>query len=135
MFVTQLAIETERAFEIIAEPEWPSVSAAIGSLDGLEHTMVSLGTEGTHYMTIGGGPDRCVVHATADSKTFYTLIDPSESGFNVDLVVCQQAAQFPSESAIPMAVALKAAEYFAQCGELEPSFHWQQSDTREDGIE
>ena len=132
MFVNQLAIETGMAFEILADPEWQRIAAAIGGLDGVEHTMVSLGSGGPACMTIGGGPDRCVVHATGDGRTFFTLIQPSESGTSVGLVVCQLAAQFPGESAIAKAAALKAAEFFAENGELDPGFYWQQSDTREE---
>ena len=131
MFVNQLAIETGMAFAIVADPEWRVISDAIDGMDGVEHTMVSLGNGGTHSMTIGGGPALCVVHATADGKTFYTLVDPSQSGSHVDLVLCQQPAQYPSEWTVPKEVALKAAEFFAETGELVPDVNWQQNDTQE----
>lgn len=135
MFVNQLAVESGMAFEILADPDWQTIASAIGGLDGAERTLVNLASAGAAFMSVGGGPDRCVVHATGDGRTFFTLIDPSESGASVGLVVCQQAAEFPAESAMAKASALKAAQFFVENGELDPGFFWQQNDPREDSPE
>ena len=72
-----------------------------------------------------------MVYVTEDNETFFTLHEPAKSGSHVEANVGWQPAPYASETLVEKAVAMKAAMFFAESGQLEPSSDWRLSSTRE----
>ena len=72
----------------------------------------------------GGGPQGCVVALTYDQQKFYTLINPTATGENVELKVAGAPRPYPVEMLVPKELALKAAKTFTESGAAEPTLHW-----------
>lgn len=125
MFAKFLDIETEGAYEFVANPHWAPIAKAVGALDGNTKTIVCLeGDRGTHMDIGGGGSEGCVVALTYDNAKFYTLIDPAAAGENIAVKVGGDARPYPANMLVSKDVALKAAKTFAETGAAEPSLHW-----------
>lgn len=125
MFAKFLDIETDGAFEFVADPEWAPIATAVRALDGNEKTLVCLeGDQNTHMDIAGGAADGCVVALTYDSQKYYTLINPAATGENIVLKIGGQSREYPAEMLVSKEIALQAAKTFAQTGAAEPSLHW-----------
>ena len=111
---------------VIERPSIRQVEAAIRQLDGQRRTMVVLEGKGDSHLTVGGGKDRFVVYATEDNQSFSTLLDPSRSENEVEMLVAGgQLGDYPSNVCVSLELALQAARTYAQHGHLDTSLVWQ----------
>jgi hypothetical protein len=66
--------------ELIKDPNWIQIEAAIRELDGKSKTLVTLKSDDETYMNIGGGKSgKYVVNSTFNNKVFDVLVDLSKS--------------------------------------------------------
>lgn len=125
MFAKFLDIETDGAFEFVADPQWAPIAKAVSALDGDEKTLVCLeGDRNTHMDIAGGAGDGCVVALTYDNEKYYTLINPTATGDNIPVKIGGESREYPAEMLVSKEIALKAAKTFAQTGAAEPSLQW-----------
>jgi hypothetical protein len=122
MRVTSITLEDGR---IVQQPTPLDVDLAVGGLDGVTRTMVTLATDGAEHMVVGGGGTRCVVYVTSDYRTLSVLVDPLATG-TVALVAGGVADNYPAAETVPHAVALRAARSYALTGRLDPSLNWRE---------
>jgi hypothetical protein len=96
-------------------------------LDGKKRTILTIADkEGSdHYMMIAGQWNgRCVVNATKDSFSFFSLVDASRSADKHMLYVGGQDGEYEERNCVPSAWALEAAKHFFEVGELKPCMNW-----------
>lgn len=132
MFVLHLGVETEGKVEVETEPKWPRIQQAIEALDGESHTLVGLEAKPQVHMTIGGGFNGwCVVGVLWTDGKFYRAIDPKAEDPEepIELKVGGQMCVYLREMLLQQADAVKAAQPFAESGELAGGFEW-----REQGV-
>jgi hypothetical protein len=122
MRVTSITLEDGR---IVAQPAPLDVDLAVGGLDGVARTMVTLATDGAEHMVVGGGGVRCLVYVTSDYRALTVLVDPMATG-TVTLVAGGTADEYPAVETVPHAVALQAARTYALTGTLDPSLNWRE---------
>lgn len=123
-FIDFLVIETSGVAQIVHEPKWPAILAAIQALDGDVKTVICLVKIAGTRMDIGSGAEeRCVVSAGNDHE-FYLATEPGRGTEPVKVKVNQQENDYPKEVLIRKDVALKAAKLFTDTGKLEPTIHW-----------
>lgn len=111
--------------EVIGEPSWQQVEDAIRSLDGSDRTGVTFGADGeVPHMAVGGGTDeKYVAYVAHDNEVFHQLAGQSGSG-KVTMVVCGQCADYDATECAALPAVLKAAKWFYETGDLEPSLRW-----------
>ena len=125
MFAKFLDIETDGAFEFIADPQWAPIAKAVSALDGGEKSLVCLEGDGNTHMDIaGGGAAGCVVALTYNNEKYYTLINPTAVGDNIPVKTGGENHGYPAELLVSKEIALQAAKTFAETGTAEPSLHW-----------
>ncbi|BAZ10071.1 hypothetical protein NIES4071_18850 [Calothrix sp. NIES-4071] len=109
---------------LINEPNWDQIEAAIRELDGANHTLVTLGADEETYMSIGGGAGKYVVTVTFDNLDFYMLVDSSKPNDIEKLVIGGQAVNYPANQCIDLLRCLLAARTFALEGKLDQLLTW-----------
>jgi Immunity protein Imm1 len=129
MFISQFSIENWQGShnqpQIQTATDWAEIEAAIVQLDGDRHSAVTLEAENEAHMCVGGGPEQYVVYATLDNEDFPYLFDPSRSAETEEtIVVGGQAGIYPAKMCVNLATALKAAQTFAERGQMESSVAW-----------
>jgi hypothetical protein len=129
MFISQFSTENwqgnQNHGQIQPATVWAEIETAILQLDGDRHTAVTLEAANEAHMCVGGGPDQYVVYATLDNEDFPYLVDPSRSANpEATIVVGGQAGLYPANRCVNLATVLKAAQSFAELGQMEPSAAW-----------
>ncbi|MGB7440129.1 MAG: hypothetical protein WA919_03605 [Coleofasciculaceae cyanobacterium] len=130
MFVLNLSIDkwvsNTNDEELIENPNWEQIEAAIRQLEGKRITLVTLGAGDETYMTIGNGySGKYIVSVTFDNLDFYNLIDLSKSDVPEKLVVGGQEGIYSSKICVDLLRCLLAARTFAESGKLDPLLTWE----------
>ncbi len=113
--------------ELIKDPNWIKIEAAIRDLDGKSKTLVTFKSDDEAYMNIGGGKlAKYVVHATFDNKIFHTLVDLSKYDEIEKLVVGREEENYPAKMCVDLLHCLLAARIFTESGKLEPLLSWEE---------
>jgi hypothetical protein len=109
----------------VSAPSWNQIETAIRALDGKRRTMVILGGDGESHLAIGGGSSNCfVVYMTFDNMHFFNLLSRDRADKTATLFVGGQHSQFPDNTVVDIALALRAAKTFAETGQPDPSCMW-----------
>ena len=135
MFISKFSVESwqgNRNQNLVKPAQnWAEIEAAIRELNGQHKTLVTLETNGETHMAIGGGTGQYLVYLTFDNETFHHLTDPSKSGCDQRLVVGGQEGIYPAKLCVGINEALKAAQTFAELGDLEKSVKWKRDGATE----
>jgi hypothetical protein len=116
--------------ELIENPDWNQIEAAICELDGKSKTLVTLGVDDETYMTIGGGESgKYVVSVTFDNISFHNLVDLSKSDKTEKLVIGGQEGIYPAKICVDLLRCLLAARTFAELGKLDSLLVWQEDES------
>lgn len=134
MFVLDLSVERwvgkRNESELIENPSWSQIEAAIRELDGKNRTLVTLGADDETYMTIGGGElGKYVVTVTFDNISFHNLVDLSKPDETEKLVVGGQEGIYPAKICVDLLQCLLAARTFAESGKLDELLSWQEDES------
>ena len=134
MFVSDLSVEkwvgNRNEGDLIQNPDWSQIEAAIRKLDGKSKTLVTLGANDEIYMTVGGGKSgNYVVSVTFDNINFHNLIDLSKPDETEKLVVGGQEGIYPSKMCVNLLPCLVAARTFAESGKLDTLLAWQEDES------
>jgi hypothetical protein len=128
MFVLDMTTEkwvgNKNLGSFIENPNWNQIESAIRELDGVNHTLVTIGADEETYMSIGGGAGKYVVTVTFDNFDFYILMDSSKSNDIEKLVIGGQGGNFPANQCIDLLRCLLAARTFALEGKLDELLTW-----------
>jgi hypothetical protein len=109
----------------LCDPSWSDIEAAIRNLDGKGRTTATLLSDGDAHLTVGGGENgQFVVYATCDGLYFFSLAVDDRSSDNVFLFVGGQTGDYPKNTVVDIALALRAARAFTDSGNLDPSLRW-----------
>ena len=112
--------------DLIENPNWNQIEAAIRDLNGKNKTMVTLGDDDT-YITIGGGESgKYVVSVTFDNMNFHNLVHSSKPNQVEKLVAGGQEGLYPAKMCVDLLHALLAARTFAEAGRLDPLLSWEE---------
>ncbi|WP_238845576.1 Imm1 family immunity protein [Nostoc edaphicum] len=113
--------------ELVKDPNWIQIEAAICELDGKSKTLVTLKSDDETYMNIGGGKSaKYVVNATLNSKIFDVLVDLSKSDEIETLVVDGEEKNYPAKMCVDLLRCLVAARTFTESGKLDPLLYWEE---------
>ncbi|MBN3922774.1 Imm1 family immunity protein [Nostoc sp. NMS4] len=113
--------------ELIKDPNWIQIEAAIRELDGKSKTLVTLKSDDETYMNIGGGKSgKYVGNATFNNKVFDVLVDLSKSDEIETLVVRGQEKKYPAKMCVDLLHCLLAARTFTESGKLDPLLSWEE---------
>jgi hypothetical protein len=116
--------------DLIQNPDWSQIEAAIRELDGKSKTLVTLGADDETYMAIGGGESgKYVICVTFDNISFYNLVDLSKSDEIEKLVVGGQEGIYPTKMCVDLLRCLVAARTFAESGKLDTLLVWQEEES------
>ena len=131
MFVSDLSTEkwvgNRNESELIENPSWSQIEAAMRELDGKSKTLVTLGADDETYMSIGGGEGgKYIVTVTFDNLNFHVLIEPSKPDETEKLVVGGQEGVYPAKMCVDLLRCLLAARTFTETGKLEPLLAWEE---------
>lgn len=134
MFVVDLSVEkwvgNRNEGELIENPDWNQIEAAIRDLDGKSKTLVTLGVDDETYMTIGGGGvGKYVVSVTFDNISFHNLVDLSKPDETQKLVVGGQEGIYTAKVCVDLLPCLVAARTFAESGKLDTLLSWQEDES------
>lgn len=134
MFVLDLSVEkwlgNRNEGELIENPDWHQIEAAIRELDGKSKTLVTLGADDETYMTIGGGKSgKYVVSVTFDNISFHNLVDLSKPNDTEKLVIGGQEGIYPAQICVDLLRCLLAARTFAESGKLDELLSWQEDES------
>jgi hypothetical protein len=108
--------DVSRSDEVITNPAWGEVDAAIRLLDNHERNDIYLrpirAAKDT-YLAVGGGAGRYVVSGSMEGRRFPTLENPSGSEAElVPVCVGGQLGEYPSRYVVDLSVALAAVRSF-----------------------
>jgi hypothetical protein len=113
--------------ELIKDPNWVQIEAAIRDLDGKSKTLVTLKSDDETYMNIGGGKSgKYVVTATFDNTKFYVLVNLSKSDEKETLVVGGEEKNYPAKMCVDLLHCLVAARTFTESGKLDALLDWEE---------
>lgn len=131
MFRLDLSVEkwvgNRNEREVIKNPRWSQIEAAIRELDGKRKTLVTLGADGEAYMSIGGGESgKYIVSVTFDNIDFQNLIDSSQPDATEKLVVGGQEGIYPAKMCVDLLPCLLAARTFSASGQLDRLLCWEE---------
>ncbi|MHC5595710.1 MAG: hypothetical protein ACYTXC_07045 [Nostoc sp.] len=113
--------------ELIKDPNWIQIEAAIRELDGKSKTLVTLKADDETYMNIGGGNlAKYVVTATFNNKRFDVLVDLSKSDEIETLVVGGEEKNYPVKMCGDLLHCLVAARTFTESGKLDALLSWEE---------
>jgi hypothetical protein len=112
--------------ELIKDPNWIQIEAAIRELDGNTKTLVTLKYNDETYMNIRGGKSgKYVVTATFNHKNFNVLLDLSKSDEIEKLIVDEQEENYPGKMCVDLLRCLVAARTFTESGKLDALLYWE----------
>lgn len=121
MFVTHLDGDVRP----VSNPSHADIERAIRGLDGIEKTLITLETESSAHLCIGGGEDgHYVCYATFDNNTFFSLVDLQKGDGTLSLVVGGQEGDYSIQTIVSLTDVLIAAHDFAESGELATNLKW-----------
>jgi hypothetical protein len=113
--------------EVISDPSWADVEAAIRLLDNGARNDVYLkplnSTEDT-FLGVGGGAGRYIVTGSESGDRFPTLRNPVGADELVSLCVGGQLAEYPSRWVVDLDQALAAVRLFYQAGKFDCGIAW-----------
>lgn len=113
--------------ELVKDPNWIKIEAAIRELDGKSKTLVTLKSDDETYMNIGGGKSgKYVVNATFNNKVFDVLVDLSKSDEIETLLVGGEEKNYPVKMCVDLLHTLLAARTFTESGKLDPLLYWEE---------
>ena len=113
--------------ELIKDPNWIQIEAAIRELDGKSKTLVTLKSDDETYINIGGGKSgKYVVTATFNNTKFYVLVDLSKSDEIETLVVDGQEENYAAKMCVDLLHCLVAARTFTESGKLDSLLFWEE---------
>jgi hypothetical protein len=111
--------------DLIENPSWQNIEAAIHALDGKHRSVVSIGGEGHAHMSVGGGDrGQYVVYATFDSANFFTLLSLDQSEGKLLPSVAGQEGDYDKKIVVDLQSALTAAKTFAEHGKIDGKLNW-----------
>jgi hypothetical protein len=118
--------------EVVQEPSWRDVEAAIRRLDGEEYNDVYLERpDERKWLAVGGGSGRYFVMLTIEAHTpdESWLVACSEGGDEAveSLVVGGQPGNYPARQVVPLELALDAAKAFYATGEPALMLRWERT--------
>ena len=120
--------DVSRSDEVISDPTWGDIEAAIRLLDNRSRNDIYLrpiGAAEDTYLAVGGGAGRYVVSGSEEGKRFPTL--ENLSGSETELVpVCVggQLGEYCSRYVVSLSAALEAARSFYDAGSFECGVSW-----------
>ncbi|MUH01259.1 hypothetical protein F7734_56925 [Scytonema sp. UIC 10036] len=131
MFVLNMSVEkwvgNKNEGELIENPNWSKIEAAIRELNGKSKTLVTLGADDEMYMSIGGGEsEKYIVTVTFDNLSFYSLVDSSKPNITEKLVVGGQEGIYPAKMCVDLLRCLLAARTFTELGNLDLLLCWEE---------
>lgn len=131
MFVLDLSVEkwvgNRNEGDLIENPSWHQIEAAIRELDGKSKTLVTLGSDDEAYMSVGGGKlEKYVVNVTFDNINFHILVDLSKPNQIEKLVVGGQEGNYPAKMCVDLLPCLLAARTFTESGKLDSLLSWEE---------
>jgi hypothetical protein len=89
--------------DVVENPSWKNIEAAINALDGKHRSVVSIGGEGEAHMSIGGGDcGQYVVYATFDNANFFTLLSLDQSEGKLLLFVAGQEGNYEKKIVVDL---------------------------------
>jgi len=116
--------------DLIENPHWDKIEAAINELDGKSKTLITLGVDDETYMTIGGGKlGKYIVSVTFDNINFHNLVDLSQPDVTEKLIVGGQEGIYPAKMCVDLLPCLLAARTFAESGKLDSLLVWQEDES------
>jgi len=95
MFVVEMFADSsegiERSGNILLNPSWEDIDAAIRKLNGEKYPIVKLQGKGEAHMAIGGGENgRYIVYATFNNEEFFNLVSDDKTIGSVLLFISGQ---------------------------------------------
>ncbi|MEC4814485.1 MAG: Imm1 family immunity protein [Scytonema sp. PMC 1069.18] len=131
MFVLDLSVEkwvgNRNEGQLIENPNWSQIEAAIRELNGDSKTLVTLGADDESYMSVGGGHlGKYVVTVTFDNFHFYVLVDLTKPDSKEKLVVGGQEGIYSAKMCVDLLHCLLAARTFTESGKLDPLLSWEE---------
>jgi hypothetical protein len=113
--------------ELIKDPNWIKIEAAIRELDGNTKTLVTLKSDDETYMKIRRGKSgKYVVTATFNHKIFNFLVNLSKSDEIEKLIVDEQEENYPPKRCVDLLHCLLAARTFTESGKLDALLDWEE---------
>jgi hypothetical protein len=131
MFLSNLSIEkwvgNKNQGDLIENPDWSQIEAAIRQLNGKNQTLVTLAADDEAYRTIGGGyAEKYVVSVTFDNLDFYNLVDLSKPEATEKLVIGGQEGLYCTKMSVDLLRCLLAARTFSESGKLDSLLSWEE---------
>jgi len=132
MFVVEMFADSsegiERSGNILLNPSWEDIDAAIRKLYGEKCTIVRLQGKGEAHMAIGGGANgRYIVYATFNNEEFFNLVSDDKTIGSVLLFISGQEGVFPTETVVDVDLVYKTVKTFVEIGKLESDLQWKTS--------
>jgi hypothetical protein len=127
MYVSKLNRDARRGWEeeVVVNPSWQDIEAAINALDGKLRTVITISGEGEAHMAVGGGDSgQYVVYATFDNANFFTLLSLDQSEGKLLLFVAGQEGDYDKKIVVDLQSALTAAKTFAEDGKIDTTLEW-----------
>lgn len=126
MFITRVDGPDDNQPETVQSPSLSDVEEAIRKMDGIDRSLVMLGTDGpVPHMGIGGGlRNWFIVYVTHDNQRFYNLRDDVSREGEIEMVCGGQTSEFALSKCVTLETAIAAARSFAVNGALAEHLQW-----------
>jgi Immunity protein Imm1 len=113
---------------VYSEPSWFEIKDAICNMEEYHLTGIYLAVEEGElpYLLIAGGQSgKYIVELTSEDGDVYNLFDITQSDEKIALVASNQLGYYSAKICLNLETALKAAQTFAESGQLESSLNWE----------
>ena len=128
MYVDVLTVSQrgeERSWsEMTPDPGWSDIERAIRELDGQQRCLLTLASDDA-LLSIGGGDGRYLIHASLDSHSFQSAVEPAQPGYPVPVPLPGRQRSCPARMVLDQKKAMRVARAFALGGCLERSLSWE----------
>ena len=133
MYVVEMFADSwegiEQSGNILLNPSWEDIDAAIRKLNGGEYTIVRLqGKDEAHMAIGGGGHGRYIVYATFNNEEFFNLLCDDKAIGSVLLFIGGREQDLPMETVVEVDLVFKAVKTFVERGELESNLQWKKEE-------
>jgi hypothetical protein len=119
---------TTRRDEVISDPSWSDIEAAIRLLDSKARNDVylqPLNSSEDSFLSVGGGAGRYIVTGSEHGSRFPTLCNPAGADDLISLCVGGQLGEYPSRWVVNLEQALAAVQAFYRAGAFDCGVSWE----------
>jgi hypothetical protein len=120
--------QTAKRDEVISDPSWTDVEAAVRLLDNEARNDVylkPLNSAQDTFLGVGGGAGRYIVTGSEHGSRFPTLSNPTAANDLISLCVGGQRGEYPSRLVVDLEQALAAVRLFYEAGTFDCGVSWE----------